>query len=73
MISTIGKLELLHAECDKYGRRGPYQLDRLIERYGIDAKRGRLVGRTHRGLSVQEVRNSNDQCGGRCPDLPKVV
>ena len=34
-----------------------------MERYGIDAKRGRLVGRNHRGLSAQEARNFNDQCG----------
>ena len=73
MISTVGKLEVLHAERDKCGRRGRYRLDRLIERYGIDAKRGRLVGRNHRGLSAQEARNLNDRCGARRPDLPKVV
>jgi len=73
MISAVGKLEVLHAECDKYGRRGRYRLDRLIERYGIDAKRGRLVGRNHLGLSAQEARNFNDQCSARCLDLPKVV
>jgi hypothetical protein len=34
----IGKLEVLRVECDKCGRCGMYHLDRLIERYGIDAK-----------------------------------
>jgi hypothetical protein len=34
----IGKLDVLNVECDKRGRRGRYRLDRLIERYGIDAK-----------------------------------
>ena len=29
---------MLNVECDKRGRRGRYRLDRLIERYGIDAK-----------------------------------
>ena len=33
-----GKLPVLRVECDKCGRRGSYPLDRLIERYGIDAK-----------------------------------
>ena len=33
----VGKLDMLRVECDKCGRRG-YPLDRLIERYGIDAK-----------------------------------
>jgi hypothetical protein len=34
----VGKLEVLHVECAKCGRSGRYRLDRLIERYGIDAK-----------------------------------
>jgi hypothetical protein len=32
------KLDVLNVECDKCGRRGRYHLDRLIERYGSDAK-----------------------------------
>jgi hypothetical protein len=35
---SVGKLEVLNVECDKCGRRGRYRFDRLIERYGIDAK-----------------------------------
>jgi hypothetical protein len=34
----VGKLDVLNVECDKCGRFGRYHLDRLIERYGIDAK-----------------------------------
>jgi hypothetical protein len=34
----IGKLEVLWITCDKCGRRGQYPVDRLIARYGIDAK-----------------------------------
>ena len=34
----VGKLDVLNVECDKCGRRGLYHFDRLIERYGIDAK-----------------------------------
>ena len=34
----VGKLDVLNMECEKCGRRGRYRLDRLIERYGIDAK-----------------------------------
>jgi hypothetical protein len=34
----VGKLDVLWIECDKCGRFGQYHLDRLIERYGIDAK-----------------------------------
>jgi DNA polymerase III epsilon subunit-like protein len=34
----VGKLDVLYVECEKCGRFGRYHLDRLIERYGIDAK-----------------------------------
>jgi hypothetical protein len=34
----VGKLDVLRIECDKCGRRGRYRLDRLVWRYGIDAK-----------------------------------
>jgi hypothetical protein len=34
----VGKLDALTVECDKCGRRGRYNLHRLIERYDIDAK-----------------------------------
>jgi hypothetical protein len=34
----VGKLDVLRVECDKCGRAGRYRVDRLIERYGIDAK-----------------------------------
>jgi hypothetical protein len=33
-----GKPAVLRVKCDKCDRRGSYPLDRLIERYGIDAK-----------------------------------
>jgi hypothetical protein len=34
----LGKLNVLNVECDKCGRGARCRLDRLIERYGIDAK-----------------------------------
>jgi hypothetical protein len=34
----VGKLTMVNIECAKCGRFGQYRLDRLIERYGIDAK-----------------------------------
>jgi hypothetical protein len=33
-----GKLTVLRITCDKCGRSGQYRVDRLIMRYGIDAK-----------------------------------
>jgi hypothetical protein len=55
----IGKLDVLTVECDKCRRFGRYHVDRLIERYGIDAK---LL-----------ASNEHDPCGARCPELSKVV
>jgi hypothetical protein len=34
----VGKLTVLRITCDKCGRSGQYRADRLIMRYGIDAK-----------------------------------
>ena len=34
----VGKLAVLRIICDKCGRSGQYRVDRLIIRYGIDAK-----------------------------------
>ena len=66
----VGKLEVLNIECDKCGRRGRYRLDRLIERYGVDSK---LFNREPEAdCPRKQVGNLNDQCGARCPDLPKV-
>ena len=36
--NIAGRLDVLTLECDKCGRFGRYHVDRLIERYGIDAK-----------------------------------
>jgi hypothetical protein len=66
-----GKLDVLRVECDKCGRRGSYPLDRLIERYGIDANL--LAFEPEADCPRKIARNLNDQCGARCPDLSKVV
>jgi hypothetical protein len=71
--SPAGKLEVLNIECDKCGRRGRYRLDRLIERYGIDAKLFDWSDEVTADCPRKQARNLNDQCGARCPDLPKVV
>jgi len=37
-VDIVGKLTVLRINCDKCGRSGQYRVDRLIMRYGIDAK-----------------------------------
>ena len=34
----VGKRTVLPVTCDKCGRSGQYRVDRLVLRYGIDAK-----------------------------------
>ena len=62
----VGKLEVLNIECDKCGRRGLYRFDRLIERYGIDAKLFDWEPEADRSRKI--ARNEHDPCGARCPD-----
>jgi hypothetical protein len=69
----IGKLTVLRIECEKCGRSGQYRLDRLILRYGIDAKLFDWFDEITVDCPRKQARNLNDQCGARCPDLPKVV
>ena len=69
----VGKLDVLNVECDKCGRRGLYHLDRLIERYGIDAKLFDWSDDITADCPRKQAMNLNDVCGVRCPDLPRVV
>ena len=67
----VGKLDVLTVECDKCGRFGRYYVDRLIERYGIDAKL--FDWEPEADCPRQVAKNEHDPCGARCPDLSKVV
>ena len=67
----VGKLDALNVECTKCGRRRRYRLDRLIERYGIDAKLFDWTDEITADSPSKQAKN--DICGARCPDLPKVV
>jgi hypothetical protein len=69
----VGKLDALNVECEKCGRRGRYHLHRLIERYGIDAKLFDWSDEITADCPKKQARNMNDQCGARCPDLPRVL
>jgi hypothetical protein len=69
----VGKLEVLNVECDKCGRRGRYRLDRLIERYGIDAKLFEWSDEITADCPRKIAKKLDDLCGASCPDLPGVV
>jgi hypothetical protein len=61
----VDKLEVLHVECDKCGRRGRYRLDRLIEQYRLDAKL--FDWEPEADCPRKVARNEHDPCGGALP------
>ena len=68
----VGKLDMLNVECDKCGRHGRYRLDRLIERYGIDAKINEWSSEVTADCPRRIAKNDYDLWGDP-PDLPKVI
>ena len=48
-------------------------LSQCEERYGIDAKLFEWSDEITADCPRKQARNLYDQCGARCPDLPKVV
>jgi len=69
----VRKLAVLRITCDKCGRSGQYRVDRLIMRYGVDAKVFDWYDEIMASCPRNQARNLNDQCGVRCPDLSKMV
>jgi hypothetical protein len=56
----VGRLDVLNVECAKCVRLGRYRLDRLIEKYGIDAK---LFDWSD--CPRNQAKNLNDQCSAQ--------
>jgi hypothetical protein len=69
----VGKLDVLRIECDKCGRRGRYRVDRLVKKYGIDAKLFAWSDEVTTDCPRKIAKNLSDMCGPRCPALSKVV
>ena len=67
------KLDVITVQCDKCGRFGQYPVDRLIMRYGIDAKLFDWSDEITADCPRRHSKNLYDHCGARCPDLSKVV
>jgi len=67
----IGKLDLLRVRCEKCGRDGYYGLAKLINKRGRDAKVIDWLDQITADCSKKTAHTMNDQCGARCPDLPR--
>jgi hypothetical protein len=59
--------------CDLCGRSGQYRVDRLIMRYGIDAKLFDWCDEITAVCPRKMAKNMYDASGAKCPDLSKVV
>ena len=69
----IGKIDVVRVVCSKCERGGVYRLDRLIVSRGRDAKIIDWLDELTANCPKKSARNMNDQCGARCPDLPRVL
>ena len=59
--------------CDKCGRDGCYDLARLINQRGRDAKVIDWLDELTADCPKKTARNMNDPCGAKCPQVPKVL
>jgi hypothetical protein len=69
----IGKLDVLYVHCPKCNRAGRYQVQRLIEERGRNAKIVDWLDDITADCPKKSAHNMSDQCGARCPDLPRVL
>ena len=67
------KLTVLNVSCTKCSRQGRYILARLVKAHGHSAKVIDWLDVITADCPKKSARNTNDQCGARCPDLPKVL
>jgi hypothetical protein len=67
-----GKLSALRVECATCTRAGQYWIARLIEQRGRHGKVVDLLAEVSADCPRRARGRMNDQCGVRCPDLPKV-
>ena len=68
-----GKLDVLRIECDRCGRRGRYRVDRLVKKYGIDAKLFAWSDEVTADCPRKIAKNLSDMYGPRCTALAKVM
>ena len=69
----IGKLDGLRVSCEKCGRSGRYQVQRLIRDRGRDGKIVDWLDQITADCPKKATVSWNDRCAARCPDLAKVL
>jgi len=69
----IGKLDVLYVDCAKCKHSSSYKVQSLIEERGRDGKVIDWLDEIIADCSKTRAANMNDQCGVRCPYLPRVL
>jgi hypothetical protein len=69
----IGKLDTVRVLCPACGSSGRYEVQRLIKDRGRDGKIIDWLDAITADCPKKSAHNMNDQCGARCPDLPRVL
>ena len=68
-----GKLDVLRVECTRCGRKGRYNVAKLIEKHGRRANLTRWVSDLKGDCPKREVHALHERCDVICPDLSKVL
>jgi hypothetical protein len=69
----VGKLDMLRVTCAKCGRKGRYNVRQLVKEFGRDGKLTDWLSRITADCPKKQSVDMSDQCGARCPDLPRVM
>jgi len=69
----VGKLDTLRVACTKCDRAGRYPIARLIETIGPNANMSDWLSKITADCPRKMENSYSDQCGARCPDVPKVL
>jgi hypothetical protein len=68
-----GKLDMLRVECSRCGRKGRYNVGKLIEKYGRNANMMKCKEQLNGDCPRRDAPQMHDRCDLICPDLPKVL
>jgi hypothetical protein len=68
-----GKLDVLRVECSKCGRKGRYNVHKLIAKYGRNGNMMKWKEQLNGDCPRRDAQGLHERCDLICPDLPKIV
>ena len=64
---------MLRVECTRCGRKGRYNVRKLIEKYGRDGRMMEWREQLNGDCPKRDAKQLHDRCDLICPDLPKML